>query len=235
MVLSRRVRAAGPARRESRRRRDRARSGGPRGLGARLDSAHRRGARADASSRGLPAGTPVTRWTTARCGCVTTRASSRMAVVGDRTWRVAIMTILAAAAARIPIQYFETEQGRTAMAHGACRWRTQHDVHLTARCDWSPIAPDREDFHADTLMSCRLRLRQRRRAVPWRGTLRGAIRATGVDGSARHTDGQGRVGSGGPTQTRPTTRHSSPTRLRPRMDSGWADSRSSPAGGSSST
>ena len=44
---------------------------------------------------------------------------SRMAVVGDLTWRVAIMTILAQPLRRIPIQYFETDKA-------ARRWLMEH-------------------------------------------------------------------------------------------------------------
>ena len=46
---------------------------------------------------------------------------SRMAIVGDRAWRLALMTILAQPLRRIPIQYFETEKAarRWLMAHAA--------------------------------------------------------------------------------------------------------------------
>ena len=51
---------------------------------------------------------------------------SRMAVVGHRTWRVAIMTILAQPLRRIPIQYFETEKAarQWLMAHAASTLNT---------------------------------------------------------------------------------------------------------------
>ena len=44
---------------------------------------------------------------------------SRMAVVGDRAWRVAVMTIVAQPLRRIPIEYFETEKAarQWLMAH----------------------------------------------------------------------------------------------------------------------
>ena len=46
---------------------------------------------------------------------------SRMAVVGDRAWRVAVMTIVAQPLRRIPIEYFETEKAarQWLMAHAA--------------------------------------------------------------------------------------------------------------------
>ena|SRR5688572_25347985 len=46
---------------------------------------------------------------------------ARMAVVGERAWRVAIMTILGQPLRRIPIEYFDNEKAarRWLMAHAA--------------------------------------------------------------------------------------------------------------------